>query len=225
MPPPPEVGWRDRGRDVTDALIAAVPFIGGSLQILLDDVLTPSLQKRRQAWLVMLGTIVDEVQTRMADFDPTVLEANDQFVSSVLQASRIAVNTHRDEKLLPLRNALVNLAVGERQTDLVSARFLRFVDEFEPEHFLVLRYAISPGKWYSDKGIPKGSHYTGARSTILEDARLPVDGDHLNLVLRDLQSNGLADTGMLRGMVTETALWDAFATQLGKQPIDFVTIP
>jgi hypothetical protein len=56
----------------------------------------------------------------------------------------------------------------------------------------------------------------------MDEARLPVTGDQLALILRDLQTNALADTGMLRGMVTETALWDPFATKLGAQLVEFV---
>jgi hypothetical protein len=222
LPPLPEGGWRDRGRDVADAAIAAVPFVGGSLQILIEDVITPSLEKRKQAWLGLLGEIVEELRARLEGFDPASLETNGQFVSAVLQASRIAVNTHRNEKLVMLRDSLINLAVHGVESDLISTRFLRFIDEFEPEHFLVLRYAISPQQWYDDKGIAKESHYMGARSTILEAAGLPVAGDQLALVLRDLQSHALADTAALRGMVTEAALWDPFATKLGKQLVEFV---
>jgi hypothetical protein len=221
--PPPSIGWRDRGRDATDAAIAAVPFVGGSLQILFDDVLQPSLEKRRQAWFRKLGEVVDELSRRFDDFNPAHLDGNENFVSAVMQASRIAMTTHRDDKLAILKDCLINLVVPGAPSDLTVSRFLRFVDLFEPEHFLVLRYATSPEQWYADKQIPRGTNYVGAPSTILGSARLPVAGLQLQLVLRDLDREGLANTASLNTMMTEQGMWQSFATDLGVQLVAFAT--
>jgi hypothetical protein len=220
--PIPEKEARDRLRAAVDMAIATIPYAGGALQILFDEVLQPNFEKRREEWLKRLGEVLEEIRSRMAGFDPASLESNEQFVSAVSQASRIAMGTHRQEKLEMLKDSLVNLVIHGSGGDLVVTRFLRFIEELEPEHFLVLKYLASPEKWYADKGIPKGSHYMGAPRAIMASAGLPVTGAHLELVLRDLDTNGLARTGSIGTMMTEQGMWQAMTTDLGNQLLAFV---
>src|SRR5438067_9923702 len=157
---------RDRLRAVVDAAIATIPYAGGALQVLFDEVLQPNFEKRREEWMRKLAEVLEELRSRMEGFDPASLESNEQFVSAVSQATRIAMGTHRQEKLDMLKDSLVNLVIRSGSSDLIVARFLRFIEELEPEHFLVLRYLSSPEKWYADKAIPKGSIYMGAPKAI-----------------------------------------------------------
>jgi hypothetical protein len=220
--PLPAKEVRDHFRAVVDAAIATIPVGGGALQILFDEVLQPNFDKRRDEWLRRLAEVLEEIRTRMEGFDPASLESNEQFVSAVSQATRIAMGTHRQEKLEMLKDSLVNLVIRGAGSDLIVARFLRFIDELEPEHFLVLRYLSSPEKWYADKGIPKGSHYMGAPRVIMDGASLPIVGAHRDLVLRDLESNGLARTGSMGTMMTEQGMWQSMTTDLGEQLLAFV---
>jgi len=220
--PLPTKEARDRLRAVVDAAIATIPYGGGALQILFDEVLQPNFDKRREEWLKKLAEVLEELRARMEGFDPASLESNEQFVSAVSQATRIAMGTHRQEKLEMLKDSLVNLVIRGASSDLLLARFLRFIDELEPEHFLVLKYLSSPEKWYADQGIPKGSIYMGAPKAIMDGARLPVSGAQLDLVLGDLDSNGLARTGSLGTMMTEQGVWQPMSTDLGNQLLGFV---
>ena len=88
---------RDRVRAAVDAAIATIPYAGGALQILFDEVLQPNFEKRREEWLKKLAEVLQELTDRMKGFDPASLEINDQFVSAVSQATRIAMGTHRQE--------------------------------------------------------------------------------------------------------------------------------
>jgi len=121
-----------------------------------------------------------------------------------------------------LKNSLVNLVAKGGSSDLVVTRFLRFIDELEPEHFLVLGYLSSPERWYADKGIPRGSYFAGSPSAIMDGAGLPISGPQRQLVLRDLESNGLARTGSLGATMTATGMWQPLTTDLGNQLLAFV---
>jgi hypothetical protein len=219
--PFPERKGRDHLRQAADAGVTAIPFVGGAVQILLDDVIAPSLDKRREAWFGKLGEVVDALSQRSERLDPARLANDEEFVSAVMQASRIAMGTHREEKLNMLRDALINLATSS-PGDLLTSRFLRFVEELSPEHFLVLAYAADPAAWYDQKGMPRGSHYMGSPSTLMEHAGLPVSGQVLQLVLSDLDRVGLARIASLSTTMTEQGMWQTFATDLGHQLIDFV---
>ena len=220
--PLPTKESRDRVRAAVDAAIATIPYAGGALQIRFDEVLQPNFEKRREEWLKTLAEVLEELRGRMEGFDPASLESNEQFVSAVSQATRIAMGTHRQEKLGMLKDSLVNLVVRGGSSDLVVTRFIRFIDELEPEHFIVLRYLSSPERWYADKGLDRGSYYAGAPSAIMGGADLPVAGEQLQLVLRDLDSNGLARTGSLGTMMTQSGMWQPMSTDLGNQLVAFV---
>jgi hypothetical protein len=95
----------------------------------------------------------------------------------------------------------------DRPADLLTLRFLRFVDELDPEHFVVLRYLQDPGGWYERQGIARQAFMAGGRRTILDGAQLPVSGVTLDVVLADLGERRLANVGGLSGMVTGPSMW------------------
>lgn len=219
--PYPEPKLRDHLRVGADAAIAAVP-LGGSVVTLLDAVIAPSLAKRRDSWLRLLGERLDRLEERADGFSVEDLADDELFVSAVMEASRIAVGTELEEKLTMLANCLERLAMPDRDIgDFLAMRFLAFVDELRPEHFLVLRYAADPRGWYEAHDVPKPRLFTGPRRSLLNEAGLPVAGDELDIVLRDLADRGLAPDGW-GPMVHEANLWDALATDLGRQLLDFV---
>src|SRR5438067_13896111 len=49
--PLPDASLRDRVRTGIDTGIAALPYVGGPLEVLVEAVLVPSITKRREAWL------------------------------------------------------------------------------------------------------------------------------------------------------------------------------
>jgi hypothetical protein len=223
--PPPSREVRDHLRAAVDAAIATIPYAGGALQILFDEVLQPNFDKRRDEWLKKLAEVLEELTGRMEGFDPASLETNEQFVSAVSQATRIAMGTHRQEKLQMLEDGLVNLVAAGGANDLLITRFLRFVDELEPEHFSVLKYLASPEAWYQERGLRRPDLIAGPAFAILQGAGLPISGDQLELVLHDLESNVLARTSALRGMVSQAGMWQPLATDLGNQLLAFIAAP
>jgi hypothetical protein len=67
------------------------------------------------------------------------LAANPTFVTTVLQATQIALRTHQEEKLEALRNAVANSGGNQLQDD-TRAVFLNLVDTFTPTHLRILKY-------------------------------------------------------------------------------------
>jgi hypothetical protein len=219
--PYPEPKLRDHLRVGADAAIAAFP-LGGSVVTLLDAVIAPSLAKRRDSWLRMLGERLDRLEAKVEGFGVEDLADDELFVSAVMEASRIAVGTELEAKLKMLANCLERLAMPDRDIgDFLAMRFLAFVDELRPEHFLVLCYTADPRGWYQARGLPAPNLVMGPRRALLTKAGLPVAGDELDLVLRDLADRGLANDGW-GVMVSENGLWDPLATDLGRQLLDFV---
>lgn len=213
---------RDKARQGTEAAVAAIPYVGGAAVELAEVVMAPSLDKRRDAWFVKLGQLVEELRERIEGFDMAELAEDEVFVSAVADASRIAMGTHLERKLEMLKNCLAVLAASDDRDDFLAMQFLKFVEQLEVEHFLVLEYLRNPGAWFDAKSIPRPNLMSAARHTLLELAELPVEGESRGLALRDLGDRGLANVDMLGGQVRGASLWDSLTTPLGEQLLRFV---
>lgn len=218
--PTPEL--RDRVRTGFDAAVAAIPGVGGSLVILVDSVIAPSISRRRDAWLQTLADLVDELSERVDGWDPTSLEGNEVFVTAVADASRIALGTHLEEKLEMLKNCLRHMVLEKDRNDFLDLQLFRFVEDLSPEHFLVLQYLENPGAWFDGRAIPRPSIAMGSPKSVMATAKLPVEGPSLEIVLRDLNDRGLADCASLGTTMTEAGVWQTRTTDLGAGLLSFV---
>jgi hypothetical protein len=223
LEPYPTKNLADYARTGAEAAVAAIPIVGGPLEVLVDAVLTPSLDRRRERWMHKLAELVERLSERVEGFDVASLAGDEAFVSAVIDASRIAVTTHLDDKLEMLRNCLEHMALEDPRDDFLDAQFLRFVDEMEPEHFVVLQYLTNPRAWFDTKGISAPDLYQGSPMFIMGAARLPVGGGVLEIVLRNLSDRGLANTQSLQTMMTAQGAWQPLATSLGERLLDFVS--
>lgn len=218
----PESQLRDHVRTGIDAGLAAVPVVGGPVQVLVDAVLVPSIDRRREAWLRKLGELVNELSERIDGWTPDALSDDEPFVSAVVEASRIAMGTHLEEKLNLLKNCLANMALSTARDDFLDLQMFQYVDHLTPEHFVVLQYLDNPGAWFDARDIARPSIHMGAPRSVLIHARLPVAGVALEIVLRDLNDRGLADTGSLGAMMSEAGVWQGRVSDLGRALLEFV---
>jgi len=112
-----------------------IPIAGGIAAEIFGLVLAPPLSKRRDAWFESLAERLKVVETKLES-----LGENPAFVTTVLQATQIAVRTHQEEKLEALRNAVVNSASDEVLEEDIRVVFLNLVDTFTPTHLHILKY-------------------------------------------------------------------------------------
>lgn len=213
---PPSSGAADRAYAAAAAGANLVPVVGGAAVELVNSVFGPPLERRRQVWFEELADAIQTLQAHDVPVD------SDEFISAVATASRIALGTHLDEKLQMLKAAVTHAALPDRPADLLTMRFLRFVEELDPEHFVMLAYLRDPAGHFERHDIPKPNITMGGPSAIFAEARLNVP--HVDIVLGDLGARGLADTGSWNTLMTANGAWAARTTQLGTELIDFVTI-
>jgi len=212
---------RDHARAGVQAAVSTLPF-GGTVNQLIDAVMAPSIERRQTRWFKQLADIVDELKGRFDDFDFEQLADNEVFVTAVLDASRIAVTTHREEKLALLRNVLLRLAIESDCDEFLALQMLRFVDELEPEHFIVLRYCADPGGWYDANEIDRSHLVQSSLRAVMNGARLPVTGQGLEIVRRDLSDHGLVNFDGFTVTVSGNSMWRPPATELGRSLLEFV---
>lgn len=221
--PYPQAGLRDYAREGMEAGIAAIPIVGGTLEVLVASVITPSLAKRRERWIQKLAELVSELQAKVDGFDVTSLIGDEVFVTAVVDASRIAMGTHLDEKLNYLKHCLAHMAIDDDRDDFMDLQLIRFVELLSPEHFLILQYLASPAAWFDAKQIERPDLYAGSPGHLMDAAKLPVNGPSLEIVLRDLSSYALANTQPIRTVMTGNGAWQGLITELGRLLLNFVT--
>lgn len=136
--PYPEPSRGDVVENVARRALSLTPGIGAPAAALIDVVFAPALEKRRTQWLNELAELVDDLQSRDSNRSVAPLSADDKWIDAALAATRIALSTHREEKWLALKSALVHVALhDEPDTDLDST-FLNLIDILTPSHLRVL---------------------------------------------------------------------------------------
>jgi hypothetical protein len=165
---------------------------------------------------VRVAEVIRELQRRELPTD------GPEFVDAVARASSIALGTHLEAKLTMLQAAILHAALPDRPSDIVTMRFLRFVEELDPEHFVVLAYLRDPEGHFDRNGIEKPNIYAGSPGSIMDAAQIPIDGGHVPMIVGDLAQRGLGDA-TLNTMMTGNGAWAPRTTPLGHQLLDFVT--
>lgn len=223
LEPMPSSGLRDWVDSGLRAVLALLPG-GGALVELINTVIAPSLERRQKEWFAQLAEVLTEVRSKVEDFDLEQLGDNELFVTAVIEASRIAATTHRSEKLGYLRKVLIRLAVDSDSDEFLAMQMLRFVDTLSPEHFVALKYCADPGGWYDAKGMERADRVTSSRRSLLFGAKLPVTGESLQIVLRDLSELGLVDLEGFDVTGSGNSMWRPLATELGNSLLEFVGV-
>lgn len=198
------------GGDVAHALVkgglSGIPIAGGLAAELFDLVLAPPLSKRRDAWMESIARRLESVEAKVDSMrdDPA-------FVTTLLQATQIALRSHQEEKLEALRNAVVNSAMGAGPEDDLRAIFLNLIDAFTPTHLRIL-------KFFQNRGSLDSSTFQRLR-----DMRAVTD-----LIVTELARNSLiedprpyAARGRDSGDSLLTVSWTP--TKLGDQFVEFIS--
>ncbi|HHH75665.1 MAG TPA: hypothetical protein ENL03_01410 [Phycisphaerae bacterium] len=123
--------------DVAHQIGRAIAGLAPGGADLLNNIIIPPLQRRREAFINGLSErlikLEHEDRINFAE-----LGNNEEFVSTVMHASHVAIQTHRLEKIDALRNAVLNTALGHAPEDSKREMFLGFVDAFTVIHLQTL---------------------------------------------------------------------------------------
>ncbi|MGH9248161.1 MAG: hypothetical protein ACRD0W_01385 [Acidimicrobiales bacterium] len=216
---PPEPVAMDRVHTVVKAAVSAVPYVGGPAAELFGAIVPTSLERRRQEWF---KRVADRLR-RLEEQDVHIDADDEGFITIVVEATKAALGTHIEEKLELLANCVESAALPEQRDDFMAMRLLLYVEELSPEHFVVLTYAADPEGWFDGKGLAKPTFTMGSSRHVLDAAQLDVQGDVLEIVLRDLADRGLADT-LRGGTMTAHGAWQPLTTDLGRLLLKFVQL-
>jgi hypothetical protein len=136
----PEAEGGDVAYKAIEKAIDSVPILGPITTTVLSQFLAPALERRREEWLKELAKAIDGLESRGGSINLKTLASNEEFISSTIHATRIAVSTHLQEKRDMLRNALMNVAIGNAPSDeLVTQIYWKAIEDLSTDHIKLLR--------------------------------------------------------------------------------------
>jgi len=223
----PQPDAKDMALGVTRAALTAIPIVGGSVTELMSLVITPSVGRRRDEWLRGLADGLDALEAKVDGFAVENLVGNEVFVSAVIEASKTAIATHKEEKREALRNALLNVALGRTPDEDQQQIFLRYIEELTIWHIKFLVYFRDPQAALNERGI-KNNLMAGGASHLFEDCYPELSGKRTlyDQIAVDLDSRGLiGGTSFLHSMMTAQGMVSKRTTPLADEFLSFISLP
>jgi hypothetical protein len=214
---PPSQSKGDVAHTLAKAGLSAIPFVGGPAVELFQWLVQPPLEKRRVEWMQAVGERLKQLEEQGVKLEN--LQNNEQFVSAVMYASQAAIRTHLLGKREALRNAIINVAVGQTPDETILHLLLSFIDDLTEMHLRILKVFHKPN-------LPQGISM-GGLSTVLEQAipDLRNRRDIYDQLWKDLYSRGLVNTESLHVTMTGSGLAARRTTDLGESLLQFISEP
>jgi hypothetical protein len=223
----PAEGKGDVALAIVKSAISAVPVVGGPAAELFALVISPPLQKRQAEWMNEIAEGLKEVEQRKPGFTVESLKDNEQFISTVLNASHAAVRNHQREKLDALRNAVLNVAVGSGLDEDTEAIFLSLIDRYTAWHLRILRLFQNPMQLGTQKGMRPENYYAGSRAQFLETYYPEMHGQRqfYDIIVSDLHAEGMLGIQDLQTMITGQGMFQKVTTAWADRFVAFITSP
>lgn len=135
---PPKSDSKDTLHSGIKIITSLVPGVGGLAAEIFGKLMPPPIEKRQQAWMESVAEGLQALEEKYNEFKIESLPENEVFVSTLLEATRAAMLTHQKEKLLALRNAVLNSALPQSPDETRQKMFLQLIDKFTEWHLKIL---------------------------------------------------------------------------------------
>jgi|TARA_R110002033_G_scaffold414_1_gene4024 hypothetical protein len=200
--------------------VSLVPIFGAPIIEIMNMLVTPKLQERRDNWFQQLGERVLALESE-GKIKYEELKENDVFIDISLKATEIALKTHQKEKLDALRNALINTALNTPSIDFsLKQIFINYIDVFTIWHIKLLKLFNNPKEFeHLFSNI-----YSDSLTTIIEGVypELKKNPDIYRSIFKDLYSKDLINTESVSAMMTRDGLLSRRVTRIGLEFLLFI---
>ena len=224
----PEATDADVALGAGRAALAAIPFVGGSITELLSLVLAPAVARRRDTWFKELADGLEQAERKIDGFSIENLVQDEAFVSAVIEATRSAISTHKDEKRDALRNGLLNIALHRSTDEDQQQTFLRYIDELTVWHLRILVLFQDPPKHLALKG-GRADYMMGGAAQVIEDMYPELRGKRelYDQIVTDLYARGLLNSppNFLHTTMTGNGMVTKRTTPLADEFLSFIADP
>lgn len=224
----------DAAYTLTKAGISAIPVIGGPVAEILSAVIAPPLSHRRDEYIRSLAEGLELLQEKVEGFKIENLSTNESFVTTVLQATQVAIRNHQKEKLDALRNAVLNAALGIDIDEDIQCMYLNFIDELMPWHLRLLKFLDDPKEWIAKNQIALPNWNSWEMGFVITAVfpELESRREFYDQMGKDLHSRGLTDVSNFHVTIKSSGFFGQSAnniggstTDMGHAFIDYITQP
>ncbi len=214
----------DIAYSVARATLGSIPIVGAVASELLQLLVTPPLEKRRNEWMIEIGEKLKQLEQK-EELNLNDLANNEVFIDVVLQATQLALLTSEKEKNQYFKNAILNSAVDENPNITEVQIFLNLISNFTVWHIKILKLFDNPENWFRQNGKTMPSYMAAGLSNVLEEAypELKDKRELYDLIWDDLSRAGLHKTSGLHTTMTGSSLMVPRTTSFGKEFLEFIT--
>ncbi|WP_043352513.1 hypothetical protein [Methylobacterium sp. B1] len=207
-----------------DAAASLVPGASYGVQQLVRQFIGEPLERRREGWFTSLGIGVRELQDRLDGFDPATLGQNEEFIDTVAETTRVAMATHRAEKLEALRNAVLNTAIGLTVEEAQRGTFIALLERFSTLHLRLMQVLSNPLEMPEILAIGGSKAMMPVTDALVAAFRERADRAVVGTVLTDLQSAHLL-RDLNTAAISPDPLTSRCLTPLGESFVRFISSP
>ncbi|MFO7656665.1 MAG: hypothetical protein R6W78_06325 [Bacteroidales bacterium] len=209
---------------IAKAGLGLIPIAGAAASELLQLLVTPPLEKRREKWMEEIGNKIRNLESNH-QVDLESLQNNQIFLDVVLQTTQQALKTSQKEKLDYYKNAILNTAIGEHPEISEIQIFLNLISDYTVWHVKILKLFDNPTDWFKRYSLSTPNFISADLSSVLEIAfpELKDKRDFCNLIWDDLHRSGLHNSGNLQAMISGSGLMVSRTSEFGKKFLRFIT--
>lgn len=211
---------KDVGLAITKTFASLIPVAGAPAVELLNAIVTPSLQKRRDDWFKAIGERIKKLEENsLINIDE--LSTNEEFVDFAIKTTELAIKTSKELKKEALRNALINSITQHSIDESKKYIFLDYIDSFTEWHIKLLKLLDE---------APKYKHLVenvmaGGLSILIEGVYEELKGQKsfYSLIFKELYTKGLINTSEPSGTMTSSGIVERRSSSFGQEFIRFIS--
>ncbi|BCA27380.1 hypothetical protein [Metapseudomonas otitidis] len=217
----------EKAHRVARIMIGALPILGGAGVEIFNSVIDTPMNERKVQWMNQVGNALNDLIEKGV-LTEQGLQHNQTFITTVAQASMLAIRSHQQEKLQALRNTVLNVAVGHAPEEDLRQLFLNFIDVCTVTHIRLLSLMNGPEEWGHKHGVEFPSGWSmGGITQAIEHAFPDLQGKEqiYKVIWGDLYQRGFINTECLGTTMSRQGILARRTTELGSQLIDFLSEP
>ena len=200
---------------VAKAGLSIIPVVGSPVIEIYDAIKEDSLRRWQNDW-------IEKVEKRLSyiEKDIAVLGGNEVFASTVIQATRAALQTSENEKREWLANAVCN-TIDMPIEESVASIFVDLIGHYTVWHIKILMYFDNPKSYYN-KGEVKYMLTSPFHFLILSFDECKSHEELFKKIVSDLQNDGMITQFDPFTMMSLDGALAKRTTQLGSQLLSFI---
>jgi hypothetical protein len=216
----------DAAHAVVKTGLSMIPVLGGPAAELFAFLIGDPASKRREEWMEKIAQRLEELEQITGEPIAEKLKNDESFVTTLMNASQLAIRNHQHEKIDALANAVMNAALGKFPDDTERSIMLNLIDRLTPSHLAVLALMRDPRK--NAAAMQRAANISMGGLGLVIFAAFPALAGRkslVELIWKDLIAAGLLGEVNLNVTMSGSGLLDRRTTEFGNAFLDFITDP